>query len=151
MLRWIRECAYRIVNFLSKIYDQINNFYVNYNSFIKLIIIACLIFSSVNWLEYQHNFYYNQEVFDLRKVPSGYVVWVYPKDKTQNPFMPDSLKKEFEITDNPTSSNKLNYNVNVWVIGIYTMEGKIIKVEVPDYAISQFKLDEMFYAPPISN
>jgi len=104
--------------------------------------------SSITWLDQQRKFFSNQEVFDLNDIPSGYVVWIYPKDKSQSAIMPDSLKKEFKITDDPTEpSDKLNYNVDIWVVGIYTSYNQIVKVDVPDYAIYQFKLGARFDNP----
>lgn len=126
------------------VFDQVSDFYTRYSSFIKLLLISSVIFSSVHWLDFQRNVYMNQEIFDLNNIPSGYVVWLYPKDKTQSSVLPDSLKTDLCITDTLV---RKNYNVDIWIVAIYTSRDQIVKIEVPDYAINQFKLGEQFINP----
>lgn len=127
---------------IDDVFSQIDDFYKRFHAIIKIIFISAIIFSAVNYLNNSRNFFKNQEIFDLNEVPSGYVAWVYPKDKTQSAAMPDSLKKSLNI-----QTNHLNYNVDVWIVAIYTHQHQIIKIEVPDYAIDHFQLGEFFVSP----
>lgn len=127
---------------LEVIFQQITDFYNRYHAVIKTFLIALFIFSIINYLNTQHSYYFNQEIFDLNSIPSGHVVWVYPLDKTQNPTMPDSIMQQLNI-----KITRLNYNVDTWVVGIETPNHQIIKIEVPDYAISYFKLGSDFRNP----
>ena len=120
-----------------KHYETINTFYNEYSNIILFLIIAAICFEGFEKLQYLRNFYFNQESFSLSEVPDGVVVWIYPKDKTQNALQPDSLRIK-NLSNDITAP--LNYNVDVWVVAIHTSRDEVVKIEVPDYAISYFKI-----------
>lgn len=133
-----REC-------ITILYNQLDDFYSKYHYVFKIILIAAVMTHAIKWLDYKHNYYFNQEVFDLNNVPSGRVIWLYPKNKKLNPVLPDSLKKNFNITDDPIRPDEYyNYNIDTWIIAIKTPRGQIVKIEVPDYAIYEFELHKEF-------
>lgn len=120
-------------------YKIVNELYNRYRRVILFLIIAAIFFESVDKLQKLRRYYTNQESFDLNEVPFGVVVWIYPKDKTQHALQPDSLKIR-NLSDDIIS---LNYNVNVWVVAIHTSHDELVKIEVPDYAISYFSIGKI--------
>lgn len=133
-----------LFDYLKEGYAELESIYDRFRHFFTILVISAIVFHAIYWLDYQRNFFFNQEVFDLNNIPNGKVIWVYPKNKHQSPILPDSLKKEFKITDDPTSEPDLNYNIDAWVVAIYTDRNQIVKIEVPDYAIHQFILGQRF-------
>jgi hypothetical protein len=142
MRKWFFEIWTELKEETLRIYLHVNEFYQKFHALLKLLIVAAFLFTTVNFFENKKQFASHLEYFDMNEIPSGYVVWVYPKDKSQNPTMPDSLKNKLQI-----QGNHLNYNIDVWEVGIYTANNVIVKVEVPDYAIQQFKLGETYINP----
>lgn len=126
-----------VKNYLTKHFEIANAFYNEYRKIIFFLIIVAICFEAVEKLQHLRNFYFNQESFNLSEVPEGTVVWIYPKDKSQNALQPDSLKLK-SLSDDIIIP--LNYNVDVWVVAIHTQRDELIKIEVPDYAISYFKI-----------
>ena len=131
----------KFFNFLKRFdpfFHQVNDFYSAYHVLVKMALVGAIVMSAIKYVEDQRSFSIDREIFDLNDVPCGKVVWIYPKDKSKSAVMPDSLKKELNVQE-----NKLNYNVDVWEVGVLNGYNQVVKMDVPDYAIKFFKLNEL--------
>lgn len=124
--------------------------YEGLRNFLQIATISSVVFYVIMFVENKRIYHYNQQVFDLNSIPSGLVVWVYPKNKKLDPIIPDTLNRRYIVPDSIRNKNEYvrNYNIDVWKVAIQTDAGEVIVFDVPDYAIQYFELNKMFRPPP---